>query len=153
MPMCGLQGYVSRAHQDTLHHNCLKYVERARQVRNHHPEWSDRKLPMAKHPGLTVGIAELAASCEAIGVEPLFIVTVLSPLQWGHGGEINQACGGDCRHHIIHGWHQCFKKVDRVRSLPNVMLVRTCTCADVYMCVCICVCMCACICAFAACPT
>ena len=124
MPMCGLQGYVSRAHQDTLHHNCLKYVERARQVRNHHPEWSDRKLPMAKHPGLTVGIAELAASCEAIGVEAVFIVTVQSPLQWGHGGQINYDCGGDCRRHVIRGWNRCFEKVEPVRSMLNVMLVR-----------------------------
>ena len=107
---------------DSLNHNCLKYVERARQVRRmSQPDWS---IPTAKHPGLTVGIEELAASCEAIGVEAMFLVTVQSPLQWGHGGQTNYPCGGDCRHRIIRGWDACFHKVDAVRTMPNVMLVR-----------------------------
>ena len=123
---CGQHGYVTQAHRDHVHHNCQAYVERAREVRKSRSDWSDREgeLPMAKHPGLTVGIAELAASCEAIGIEPLFIVTVVSPLQWGHGGQRDEDCGGDCRHHIIHSWNRCFEKVDSVRSWDNVMLVR-----------------------------
>lgn len=55
-PMCGPYGYVSRAHQDAYHHDCSHYVERARAVRRERPEWASRPLPIAKHPGLTVGI-------------------------------------------------------------------------------------------------
>ncbi|KAL1498603.1 hypothetical protein AB1Y20_013918 [Prymnesium parvum] len=130
--MCGSDGYVSWADDDKARYNCWSYIERAKHIKHRCAadgacggrEFDDKWLPMAKHPALIVLVEELHRSCARVGVEITFLVTVRNPLNWGHGGDIDYSCTGDCRHEIVENWVRCVGRLKAALHLPNVMAVR-----------------------------